>query len=218
MVHPQLIYTSWADLSKLWPREVVTDQSHSSDQPDQSQKKQNSQKWTKNRLNVNTNILRSWKKFDIQESFIFQRCDRLSVPSSGVPSLLEHRRLIWDSIAVRVSSPILLTGVGVFGAFGLGEGIICVDARPIEKPLRSLDVATELESEFADDEKKIITIYSKVQIEATTITLYLNRLLFTWLQVIFTWKFAKPKKKHEIKILSLVNVNEHDWLIEQWIL
>ena len=27
MVHPQLVYTSCADLSKLWPREVETDQS-----------------------------------------------------------------------------------------------------------------------------------------------------------------------------------------------
>ena len=56
----------------------------------------------------------------------------------------------------------LLTGVGVFTPIG-GQSIICVDARPIEDPLRPLDVKTQLDSEYGDSEKSTITVFSKVR-------------------------------------------------------
>ena len=55
----------------------------------------------------------------------------------------------------------LLTGIGVFTPIG-GQSIICVDARPIEDPLRPLDVKTKLDSEYGDAEKSTITVFSKV--------------------------------------------------------
>ena len=60
---------------------------------------------------------------------------------------------------------IFLTGVGVYvptsGDEG-GESLICVDARPLEKPLRPLDVETELNSMLEDP--NTMTIFSKVRL------------------------------------------------------
>ena len=56
LVHPQLVYTSLSDLCNLWPWEVTTDQSCSSDQPDQSQKTEKPERDPKNRLSLNTKI------------------------------------------------------------------------------------------------------------------------------------------------------------------
>ena len=75
---------------------------------------------------------------------------------------LEHQRKIWDTISFRSSRAMLLTGVGIFTPIG-GQSIICVDARPIEDPLRPLDVKTKLDSEYGDSEKCTITVFSKVR-------------------------------------------------------
>ena len=74
---------------------------------------------------------------------------------------LEHQSRIWDTISFRSSRPLLLTGVGVFTPLG-AETIICVDARPIETPLRPVDVKTELDSEYGDADKSTMTVFSKV--------------------------------------------------------
>ena len=76
---------------------------------------------------------------------------------------MEHQRKIWDTITFRSSRALLLTGVGIFNPIG-AQSIICVDARPIEDPLRPLDVKTKLESEYEDDDKSTITIFSKVML------------------------------------------------------
>ena len=74
---------------------------------------------------------------------------------------LEHQRKIWDTISFRSSKPMLLTGVGVFTPIG-AQSIVSVDARPIEDPLRPIDVETKLECEYGDSEKSTITVFSKV--------------------------------------------------------
>ena len=74
---------------------------------------------------------------------------------------LEHQRKIWDTISFRSSRPLLLTGVGIFTPIG-AQSIVCVDARPIEEPLRPLDVKTKLESEYGDPDESTITVFSKV--------------------------------------------------------
>ena len=51
--------------------------------------------------------------------------------------------------------------MGVFSPVG-GESIICVDARPIEDNLRALDCYTKLQCEYGDEDKRSITIFSKV--------------------------------------------------------
>lgn len=100
--------------------------------------------------------------------FARQYLHRLSPPPPGSGDILEHRRLTWDTISIRLSRPALLTGVGVFAPQGGGsESLVCVDARPLVEPLRELDVATKLESEFfmkegGEVDKNRITIFSKV--------------------------------------------------------
>ena len=74
---------------------------------------------------------------------------------------MEHRSNIWDTISFKSSKPLLLTGIGVFTPLG-AQTIVCVDARPIEEPLRAIDVKTELESEYGDSEMSTTTIFSKV--------------------------------------------------------
>jgi hypothetical protein len=94
---------------------------------------------------------------------------RLSDPGTASTSeLVEHRRAVWDSIAVRVQSDrlVLLTGVGVYAprGGGSGESLVCVDARPMnEKPLRKIDVETKLEADFEGTDKRKLTLYAKVK-------------------------------------------------------
>ena len=89
--------------------------------------------------------------------FILQRCQRLRRRTNA---LLEHKKRVWDTISVRSSKPILLTGIGVYTPQG-DASTIHVDARPIEKDLRPIDVATKLECETNWDDSEI-TIFSKV--------------------------------------------------------
>jgi len=70
--------------------------------------------------------------------------------------LKEYRRSTWESISVKADSPILLVGVGVYAPSG--ETTICVDARPLEPELRPIDVATELDSSY-EDQDRIITLF-----------------------------------------------------------
>jgi hypothetical protein len=78
--------------------------------------------------------------------------------------MIDHKSRIWDTVSFRTSEDVLLTGVGVYGPFTgeNNEAIICVDARPIEDPLRPLDVATELDSIY--DDKDTLTIFSRVNV------------------------------------------------------
>ncbi len=102
--------------------------------------------------------------------FYLQRCQRLHL-KSGWKGYMEHTIKIWDTISVRTSVDILLSGVGVYAPHtgGATEATICVDARPIENPLRPLDVHTKLESEFDNDDKTILTIFSRVSATQSTI-------------------------------------------------
>ena len=86
-------------------------------------------------------------------------CMKSLTEKSG--DFMEHQRKIWDTISFRSSRPLLLTGVGIFTPIG-AQSIICVDARPIEEPLRPLDVKTRLESEYGDPDESTITVFSKV--------------------------------------------------------
>ena len=99
---------------------------------------------------------------NIQFRFQYYRrlgCMKSLTEKSG--DFMEHQRKIWDTISFRSSRPLLLTGVGIFTPIG-AQSIICVDARPIEEPLRPLDVKTRLESEYGDPDESTITVFSKV--------------------------------------------------------
>ena len=82
--------------------------------------------------------------------------------TDGREQFQEHQSRIWDTISFRTTRPILLTGVGVFTPVGSDCWISYVDARPIEEPLRQIDVKTKLDSEYGDSDKSTITIFSKV--------------------------------------------------------
>ena len=63
-----------------------------------------------------------------------------------------------------------MTGVGIYVPHGGsggngGETLICVDARPLVDPLRPLDVATELDSEYGNEEETELSIFSRVSSE-----------------------------------------------------
>ena len=74
-------------------------------------------------------------------------------------SIIEHKKRIWDTVSLKSNCDILLTGVGVYTPTG-SEALICVDARPLEEPLRPLDVETKLDC--IEDDSNTITIFSKV--------------------------------------------------------
>jgi len=71
-------------------------------------------------------------------------------------TLCEYRRSTWESLSVCVDKPILIVGIGVYVPYG--ESIIAVDARPLTEPLREIDVSTELDSIYEEDEK-ITTLF-----------------------------------------------------------
>ena len=57
----------------------------------------------------------------------------------------------------------MLTGIGVYLPYTSNcEALICVDARPLEKPLRPLDVETKLDSIDDPDTWGTTTIFAKV--------------------------------------------------------
>ena len=92
---------------------------------------------------------------------------RFNETSPKPGNLLEHKRQLWDSISLRSDSAILLTGVGIYvphgGSGGVGgETLICVDARPLVDPLRPLDVASVLDSEYGNEEETELSIFSRV--------------------------------------------------------
>ena len=61
--------------------------------------------------------------------------------------MISHTKRIWDNISLKSNKDILLTGIGVYLPYTKDcEALICVDARPLEKPLRPLDVETQLDS------------------------------------------------------------------------
>ena len=58
---------------------------------------------------------------------------------------------------------LLLTGIGVFSpSTGGGEVIISVDARPLQDPLRPLDLVTCLDS--IDDDEHTLILFSFVSL------------------------------------------------------
>ena len=64
-------------------------------------------------------------------------------------------------MSLRSNFDLLLTGIGVFSpSTGDGEVIISVDARPLQDPLRPLDLVTSLDS--IDEDIDTMTIFSKV--------------------------------------------------------
>ena len=68
---------------------------------------------------------------------------------------------MWDTVSLKSNFDLLLTGIGVFSpSTGGGEVIISVDARPLQDPLRPLDLVTCLDS--IDDDEHTMTIFSKV--------------------------------------------------------
>ena len=68
---------------------------------------------------------------------------------------------------MRTTCPILLTGVGIFTPLSGGaESLVSVDARPLEDPLRPLDVSTKLESEYGDEAHATISVFSKVHLKS----------------------------------------------------
>lgn len=102
---------------------------------------------------------------------------RLEKSNSSVEKLSdefqEHQRKIWDSISVKSSKDILLTGIGIFSPVG-AESIICLDAKPLaEKPIPScmcgcspfspLSEVKYGEQEYNDSDHETITIYCKVR-------------------------------------------------------
>ena len=115
-----------------------------------------------------------------------QRVDRLCKPDPRSGRLLEHRRRTWDSVGVRASRDILLTGVGVFSPLGMitrrnparcvklaadrlgNDTVVSVDARQLEGDLDKapapIDVDTALESED-DPGGRSITIFARVKIK-----------------------------------------------------
>ena len=77
--------------------------------------------------------------------------------------MISHTKSIWDNLSLKSSKDILLTGIGVYLPYTSNcEALICVDARPLEKPLRPLDVETKLDS--IDDNYSLgtTTIFAKV--------------------------------------------------------
>ena len=79
--------------------------------------------------------------------------------------MISHTKRIWDNISLKSNKDILLTGIGVYLPYTKDcEALICVDARPLEKPLRPLDVETQLDS--IDDAYTwgTTTIFAKVNI------------------------------------------------------
>ena len=80
--------------------------------------------------------------------------------------MIDHHKRIWDTISIKSNCDILLTGVGVYVPSTGGsdcENLICVDARPLEEPLRPLDIETKLESIL--ENPQTMTIFSKVRPE-----------------------------------------------------
>jgi len=66
------------------------------------------------------------------------RCQRLSQASKDY---LEHRPRTWDTVCLTPNFHLLITAIGVFvPSSGGSEVIIKVDARPLEDPLRPIDV------------------------------------------------------------------------------
>ena len=91
-------------------------------------------------------------------SSFFEKCQRLGKKSDSV---IEHTNRLWDTVSLKSNFDLLLTGIGVFSpSTGGGEVIISVDARPLQDPLRPLDLVTCLDS--IDDDEHTMTIFSKV--------------------------------------------------------
>ena len=90
---------------------------------------------------------------------LFEKCQRLGKKSDSV---IEHKNRLWDTVSLKSNNfDLLLTGIGVFSpSTGGGEVIISVDARPLQDPLRPLDLVTCLDS--IDDDEHTMTIFSKV--------------------------------------------------------
>jgi len=83
---------------------------------------------------------------------------RLSRLEFDPKTLCEYRRSTWGSLSVCVDKPILIVGIGIYVPYG--ESIIAVDARPLTLPLRDIDVSTELDSIYEEDEQ-VMTLFGK---------------------------------------------------------
>ena len=103
----------------------------------------------------------SWRKeirYQVKAGKITRRglkCERLITEPQGIT---EHRRNVWDTISVKANMPVVIVGVGIYSPSGVTT--ICVDARPIEDPLRPIDVSTELDSCYEED-GTITTLFGK---------------------------------------------------------
>ena len=77
--------------------------------------------------------------------------------------MISHTKSIWDNLSLKSSKDILLTGIGVYLPYTSNcEALICVDARPLDKPLRPLDVETKLNSIDDPETWGTTTIFAKV--------------------------------------------------------
>lgn len=82
--------------------------------------------------------------------------------------MVELSKRIWDTVSIKANQDILLTGIGVYAPLtgGNTQALMCVDARPLEEPLRPLDLVTELDSMY--DDSRTISIFSKVTLSLLT--------------------------------------------------
>ena len=93
-------------------------------------------------------------------SLISQRCQRFH---SKPKAMISHTKRIWDNVSLKSNKDILLIGIGVYLPYTSNcEALICVDARPLEKPLRPLDVETKLDSIDDNYSCGTTTIFAKV--------------------------------------------------------
>ena len=77
--------------------------------------------------------------------------------------MISHTKRIWDNVSLKSNKDILLTGIGVYLPYTSNcEALICVDARPLDKPLRPLDVETKLDSIDDNYSWGTTTIFAKV--------------------------------------------------------